>query len=355
MSYSDVLLLGLVMNVVDSKYFNYSGRIIKEDTFAYLGFTNSKVEFYVKSSSTVTSELDISFETKLNGEVNNARLRVMIDNSYIENVLVLDKQHNSFIIPLPEDELTHKITIIKITEAAMSYAKLNDITVINGTILPYPYQNDSRIRVEFIGDSITCGYGVYGEPDSEYDIKEEDGTVTYAALTADELNLNAQYFSVSGYGMYLKYDGDLEGVIPKIYSYTNYFIDQDALYNFKEFIPDLYVINLGTNDSGHLDELNNQINFKNTYLEFIKNLKNINPNAKILCIIGTLCTNVYPFINEVVQTARAEGITDIYTLELPYHDVEKDGMASGHPSLVSHQKDSKRLCKKIAEIFHIEY
>lgn len=342
------------MNILDSKYFQYSGRILKTNDSAYLGFTNSKIEFFAQSNESNNSIIQIIIETKLNGDINNARLKVLLDaKEYPNNLLILDKEQNIFSIPLPADGNVHQITIIKITEAGMSYAKLKDINILNGNIIPYPYENDTRLKVEFIGDSITCGYGVYGEPDSEYNISDEDGMVTYAALTAKALNLNAQYFSVSGFGMYIKYDGDLDGVIPKIYEHTNYFIDTDTYYDFEEFKPDLYVINLGTNDSGHLETVMNQRHFVEAYVDFIKRLKIKSPNAKILCMIGTLCTNVFPFIDEAVQLAKDQGIIDLYTFELPYHDVETDGMASGHPSLITHQKDSLRLTEKIKEIFSL--
>jgi lysophospholipase L1-like esterase len=340
------------MNILDSKYFHYSGRILKTKDSAYLGFTNSKIEFYTQANESNNSIIQIIIETKLNGDINNARLKVLIDSKeYPNNLLILDKEQNTFSIPLPTDPNVHQVTIIKITEAGMSYAKIKDISILDGNIIPYPSENDTRLKVEFIGDSITCGYGVYGEPDSEYNISDEDGMVTYAALTANALNLNAQYFSVSGFGMYIKYDGDLDGVIPKIYEHTNYFVDTDTLYNFEEFKPDLYVINLGTNDSGHLDNEINQRHFVESYVEFIKRLKNKSPNAKILCMIGTLCTNVFSFIEEAVQIAEKQGFTDLYTFELPYHDIERDGIASGHPSLTTHQKDSIRLTEKIKQIF----
>jgi hypothetical protein len=342
-----------MISILDKKYFRYSGRILEKENSAYLGFTNSTIEFYVKCKSKDKSVITASIGTERNGEVNDARLKVYIDDSREESLLVLNKEINDYTLATLTDNETHKITIIKITEASMSYAKLNNITIEGGEILPLEPVDEKRMKVEFIGDSITCGYGVYGAPNSEFHIKEEDGMLSYASIVSQSLNLNARYFSVSGYGVFVKYDGDPEGIIPKVYPYTNYFIDEKEFYDFNEFIPDLVVINLGTNDSGHLHKEEIQKGFTTNYINLIKYIKSNAPNTKVLCTCGTLCTNAFPFVQKAVNQALNDGIRDLYTFELPYHDVEHDGMASGHPSIITHQKDAERLSAIIKDIMNI--
>lgn len=339
-----------MINVINPKYFKYEGRTLYKEASAILGWTNSSVTFYVKGSSAQTTVFS-HIETKNNGEENEARLKVYLDDKeQEENLLVLHNEDSEYTLAAFDDEETHKITIIKITEAAMSYAKINGITVTGGEILPLPMQEDNRLKVEFIGDSITCGYGVYGEPESEYHIREEDGMVTYAAYAAKALDLNARYTAVSGYGMYIKYDGDFTGILPRVYPYTNYFADEHEKYNFNEFIPDLFVINLGTNDSGHLDKPGISEGFINHYVAFLHFLKSYAPKSKILCICGSLCTNAFDYIEQAVTIAKSQGITDLNTLLLPFHDVETDGKASNHPSIKTHEKDGIRLVNKIKEL-----
>jgi hypothetical protein len=342
-----------MIGILDENYFKYSGRILEKDGAAYLGFTNSKVEFYVKGNN---SQLKITADigTTNNGEENEARLKVYVDDAdKEENLLILSKESAVYTLAELKDTKIHKITLIKITEAAMSYARLNSILVTDGDLVKLPTIEDNRIKVEFLGDSITCGYGVYGEPNSEYHISEEDGMVTYASLTAKELNLNARYFSVSGYGVFVKYDGDPEGIIPKVYPYTNYFVDETIKYDFKDFIPAIFVINLGTNDSGHLDKEDIQKGFISNYAALLHFLKSYAPQSKILCICGTLCTTAFAFIEKAVKQVTEAGLKDIYTMELPYHDVETDGLASGHPTIATHKKDAKRLTEKIKEIMSL--
>ena len=340
--------------ILDKNYFRYYGRVLEKDGASYLGFTNSMVEFYVKGTNDKINVISANIGTNPNGEENETRLKVFIDDSDVPAaLLVLHEESAHYTLASFEDNEVHKISIIKITEAAMSHAKLIGVNVTNGEIVPLPLSEDNRTKVEFIGDSITCGYGVYGDPDSEYHIKNEDGMVSYAALTAKSLGLNARYFSVSGFGVYVRYDGDPEGIITKVYPYTNYFVDETIKYNFNDFVPDLVVINLGTNDSGHLEKENIQNGFISNYVGLIKFIKSYAPDSKILCICGTLCTNAFTYIDSAIKLATKAGLTDLYTFELPYHDVERDGMASGHPSLITHQKDAELLAAKIKVIMSL--
>lgn len=342
------------MNVLDEKYFKFSGRIYKKNNHAYLGFTNSSVTFYVQSTSTpATVHLVVS--TKHNGEVNEARLRVYVDDVENDSLLILNKEIQMLPLIHLKDDRIHKVTIVKITEAAMSYACIEDLLLKNAIVLPIPKKEDHRLKVEFIGDSITCGYGVLGEPESEYHIREQDGEKTYGYFLSQELDLNARYLCVSGYGVYLSYDSILENVLPKVYPYTNFFLSKEEAQEPTEFVPDLIVINLGTNDSGHLEEEGVKEQFIRAYQEFLLQLKAFYPKVKILCICGTLCQNAFPYINEAVTTLTEEGVSELYSFELPYHDVASDSMASFHPSIQTHQKDAMRLSTIIKGLFKEYY
>lgn len=340
--------------VLDLNYFKYSGRIITSNGTAYIGHTNSSVEFYVKGKDNTPLTISATISTKLNGEQCEARLKVFLDdNTEASHIIILNQETYDYPIALFDDDDIHKIKIIKITEASMSYAALHQVNVIGGDILLLPNYTENEIKVEFIGDSITCGYGVHGEPNSEFHIKEEDGLFTYASFTSQELNLNARYFCVSGYGVYLSYDENPEHIISKVYPYTNYFINEELIYDNSDFIPQLYVINLGTNDSNHLSKKENQIGFVHNYIELLKMLKKISPTCKIICTCGTVCTSVFPLIASAVEETLSQGYDSIYTLEFPFHNVKEDGIASGHPSIKTHKKDSLLLISKIKEVMKL--
>lgn len=90
-------------------------------------------------------------------------------------------------------------------------------------ILPAPER--PKLRLEFIGNSITCGYGT--EADSaqvHFSYDTENNTLGYAYLTARALNADFNIVARSGIGMYRSYGGPREGTpeqrMPGEYDYT---------------------------------------------------------------------------------------------------------------------------------------
>lgn len=322
---------------MNKEYLKFEGRILEKEGVFYLSYTNSSVSFYARGNAVY-----MEFVTEQRAEVNFAGLRVYVDGTPVGEV-ILDVPRKIYkICDLPDRE-SHRIKVIKITEAAMSQAGLCHILVEGGEILKERPAADRRIKVEFIGDSITCGYGVHGAPQSEYHIREEDGECSYAAFMAREMDWNGRYISASGYGMLVEYTGNPENNVPKLYPYINWFVDRERKIEPEEFEPSFIIINLGTNDSGFLEDKRMQEDFVAAYINFLKLLKSFHPDAKIICVLGTLCTNAFGFVKKAVVGAEAEGLKDIYAFNLPYHDTEKDGMASGHPSVATHKKDAERI------------
>lgn len=177
--------------ISNTNYFRFSGRILNMDGFPVLGFTNSALEFFVRPNG--NSEITAHIGTNICEEVDEARLKVFIDDSdTASNLLVLTHNKEEYKLAEINDKSVHKITLMKITEASKSYAQVKSVHVKNGELLPYIEKEDHRLKAEFIGDSITCGFGVYGAPNAKYHIKDEDGTKSYAYFTAKALNLNAR-------------------------------------------------------------------------------------------------------------------------------------------------------------------
>ncbi len=335
-----------IYNFMDEELFEFEGRILKDENVAYLGYTNSKVSFFCKGK-----KLRCLMRSNITEEVNMAGLSVYIDDNVVDReTLVLDKSEAWYdICQLPDDEV-HMVTILKLTEAAMSYAALVELEVVDGELVKGQFPAKPDLKLEFIGDSITCGYGVLGEPESEYTLREENGLLSYAQVATELLGARARFFSVSGYGTFVDYEGNIEGNVPRLYPYINWFADKEMLYDYKEYIPDVIIINLGTNDSGHIGKDWVQEGFVKSYSNFITRLKEIYPKTKILCICGTLCDIMFEWIEKAICVCQEKGIEDIYMRKLPYHNVEEDGMASQHPSIITHQKDGKRVADFIREI-----
>jgi lysophospholipase L1-like esterase len=331
--------------IKDQIYFQ--GRIFWEEDMAVLGYTNSSFTVHFKGT-----KISALLRTGVNEEVNYPAVRVYVDGAEYPNMLkeiILEKREEEFVLAEFPEAGEHTVRVVKITEAGMSYVGFAALSV-EGELLPP--EEDNRTKALFIGDSITCGYGVLGAPESEYTIREEDGELSYSAVLARAMNWNAEWVSVSGHGMFVEYTGDPENILPREFPYTNWFYNKERREDYSRFQPDMIIVNLGTNDSGPMAE--NPLlrgGFKSRYESFLYTLRLAFPKAKIVCVMGTLATGVYPYVQEVIDKVLADGLmTDVYGLELPYHDVEHDGVASGHPTAITHEKDAKRIEEFIRNI-----
>ncbi len=336
-------------NVCNKEYYQYEGRILERDGIAYLGYTNSYVRFYAKGK-----KLSAYLTSNITEEVNMAGLSVFLDDGQEPvNRLVIDKEVAWYDICEMPDEEIHLVTIVKITEAAMSHVGFVKLQVEGGELVKRSFPERPDLKLEFIGDSITCGYGVLGAPEAEYTLRDEDGMMAYAYLAAKELNARARYLAASGHGICVEYTGDPEGNVPKLFPCVNWYIDPAVAYDYSEYVPDVVVINLGTNDSGHMEKEDIQEAFVKAYVVFLHTIKKAYPETKILCTIGTLCDIMYEWIEKAIAIYEDEGGKDVYMRRLPYHNVEEDGMACMHPSPTTHRKDGERVAGFIREILHM--
>lgn len=336
-------------NVCDKDFYQYEGRILERDGIAFLGYTNSYVRFYAKGK-----KVRAYLTSNITEDINMAGLSVFLDeDEKAVNKLVVDKEEAWYdICDLPDEE-AHLVTIVKITEAAMSHVGFVKLQVEEGELIKKNFPERPALKLEFIGDSITCGYGVLGEPEAEYTVRDEDGMMAYAYIAAKHLGARARYLAASGHGICVEYTGDPEGNVPKLFSCTNWYIDPTVAYDYNEYVPDVVIINLGTNDSGHMENVEIQEMFVKAYVEFLHTIKTAYPKTKILCTIGTLCDIMYEWIEKAIAIYESEGGEDVYMRRLPYHNVEVDGMASMHPSPITHRKDGERVAGFIREILNM--
>ncbi len=144
-----------------------------------------------------------------------------------------------------KEEGEHTIRIVKQSEDNYTLAEFKEI-IFNGYMLERPA--DKERYIEVIGDSITCGMGNIGVhkamPESEEQSSIwEDGSQTYGYMLAEELDADYSIVSQSGIGLSASW-GD--PMVP-FYTAASYNRDVTKQHDF-ERIPDLVIINLGTND-----------------------------------------------------------------------------------------------------------
>ena len=158
---------------------------------------------------------------------------------------------------------------------------------IDGKLLPA--ESKPELKIEFIGNYITCGYGIEEEnPENGFTYDTENHTLTYAYRAARALNADFNVTARSGIGIYRNYGGPREGegmTMPLEYDYTLLY-NHDHQWDHSKFNPDIICINLGTNDTSK-DNYDIAL-YENHYRDFLRYLRELHPEAKIVLLTGSM-------------------------------------------------------------------
>lgn len=263
---------------------------------------------------------------------------------------------------LYESEVPHTATIrlIKLSEAAFAKVGVKSIEVEGGqkTIPTQPKQR----KIEFIGDSITCGYGIEGIWNKDtFNTKQENPWEAYAAQTARYFNADFHCISWSGIGLISSWtEKDIpndEWLMPMLYAYTDIGIEKTlGLATYEKwhndrFKPDLIVINLGTNDASYTKKIKERmIQFGSAYYAFLQQIRSANPQAEIICTLGVMGDDLYTEIERQVTCYR-KNEQDIKVHAMPFDlQVESDGIgADWHPSLRTQKHMALKLIHEVKD------
>ncbi len=219
-------------------------------------------------------------------------------------------------------------------------------------LLPPPALSSKNI--EFIGNSITCGYGNESTtPADHFQYETENHYYSYAQIASRTLGAQAYVVARSGIGVYRCYGGAREGtpenVMTTEYEYTNLY-DRSERWDFSRYQPQLVCINLGTND---LSTNNYDIKlFQQAYYRFVSQVRSHNPQAKIVLLCGSMlsgneldvCRQV---LDEVAEDAKKHGDNGVYRFDFtPIVSTQTDAPKYGadwHPSLWQHSHMAAEL------------
>ncbi len=296
---------------------------------------------------------------------------------------VLTEKDNTCVLFESEEEKTVCIRVLKLSEAAFGYAGLKELE-IEGSLIPFP-KDDSEIqdalslsinsslpepvvqpsiKLEVIGDSITCGYGIEGvwEKDS-FTTKQERADKSYALLTAKLLNANLSCCSWSGIGIISNYVDpetaklpDTHWLMPGNWPYTDKSLSlrlglEPEVWDEKKFSPDIVVIHLGTNDQswvhGHEER---RLGYVAGMRQLVEAVHRRSPKAKICCCLGIMGQELCDSVEEALKLFHDDfKNVPVKFVKFPVQD-EKDGIAADwHPSAKTHAKIAKVLADALKD------
>ena len=206
----------------------------------------------------------------------------------------------------------------------------------DGVMLDKPADKD--LYVEFIGDSISCGFGNLGNS-SQGDGKPlwSDGTQAYTYLTAKALD--ADWSNVSWSGLGCKY-GYSSTTMQDVYPAQRYNYDQSTPYDFSRQ-PDVIVLALGTNDNSQAPGNTQK---RAGLVEMLSLVRQKNPYTPIVWIYNMMTDGVNTMIEDIVE--------EFGGAEAGYYTCRLTRNTSGggyHPSLAGQQTFAEELTAFLLE------
>lgn len=186
----------------------------------------------------------------------------------------------------------HTVEVVRVTEGFLGRTHFRGFVLERGAG-PVAWRLAAGKRgIEFIGDSITCGYGVeVDDPNLHFEPATENFCLGYSGLAARELEADYVVVARSGIGMVRNYDGPRDGsedTMPQVYPAT-FYNHPERIGDARSFQPDVVCLNLGTNDFSTTGV--NVEKFIATYAEFLRMLLARYPDAKIVLLQGPMDTS----------------------------------------------------------------
>jgi len=346
-AYDTLPLRGSVIKASDTN-FRYTGRVSQRHPDA-AEFTYPGVQIEARFEGT---------SAKMIAKPKSGYFMVQIDGSEAFKVAFTGEQDSVVTIAaaLPRGE--HSAVITYAIEGYEFMPEFRGLILDEGCSLR-PLPEAPQRKIEFIGNSITCGYGNESiNKLDHFDYATENHYYTYAAITARNLNARESVCARSGIGVYRNYDGPKTGNpkdnMRQQYEYT-FYNNKEEKWNFDAFVPDVICINLGTNDTSTKNYDKKLL--RQAYQDFLKMVRRNNPSAKIVFLTGSMLQGeelevVKSTLDDVAEEARKDGDKEVYRFDMTPHDESLYYGADYHPSYWQHQKMAAELTAYLRALMH---
>lgn len=286
----------------------------------------------------------------LEDEKSENHFTIILDKTIISR-LTVKKGKQSYILAKGLENKVHEIEIFRNTEEMFGKTSFLGFDM-EGNIVEI--ENKRTRMIEFIGNSITCGYGNEGELGATFGASTENHYMTYAALTSR--NFNARHLAVckSGIGIYRNYNGPATGnpdCMPNYYPRV-FLWDESPRYKFKDK-PDLICIDLGTNDFSTIG--GDSALYTRGYINFIDSLQRYYKNPEILCLLGPMMSGstldrVRKYIQYIVTFTNNKNKGKVHFFEMSAQTGDLGIGIDYHPNIAQHLRNSRELTAYISKL-----
>ena len=212
-----------------------------------------------------------------------------LDGEYLGRMKIEGDDMQEYTITATKPESQHHLKIFKETEAQNGQVIFGGVKCNSLNELP----SLPGKKIEFIGNSITCGMGADLEAipcDAGVWYDQHNAYLAYGPRVARTLDAQFILSSVSGIGIYRNWNSN-GPVMPDVYENTYLNTNTSIKWDFDKFMPDLVSICLGTNDFSDGDGINERLpfdsaNYVSRYISFLKDIHQKYPKAQV-CLLSS--------------------------------------------------------------------
>jgi lysophospholipase L1-like esterase len=324
----------------DNSVIIYHGRTITNNKNVELVSSASFAEFQFTGDSCILGLRNVASP----GDYNY--LAIELDNEYKGRIKIANTNVNDYVIYTSRKKPWHLLRICKATEAQNGLVIVNYIKVLKLKRV----RETAKRKIEFIGNSITCGFG---NDDKEipcnngskwYD--QHNAYWSYASRIARSLNADLMLSTISGAGIYRNWNSD-GPTVPQQYESAYLRIDSAERWDFKNYIPNVVVIALGTNDLSGGDGSTprkpfDSTTFVDTYIKFLKTVYGHYANAQIVLITspmlnGEKAEKLLSCLKAVRLSITKRSISTRTIKIFEFKPMQVTG-CDGHPSMKEHEE-----------------
>lgn len=262
-------------------------------------------------------------------------------------VLALHKGAGTYRVASGLPPGAHMVRLVKATESFFGVTRVNGFE-LNAGGHPLPAEGLPH-RIEVVGDSISCGYGVQAAGKDEHLLPaNENAWLAYGAVAARLLGADYTCLAWSGRKLWP------DKTIVELYDRTLPLEPMDN-WDFKSApAPQVVVVTLGTNDLGKV--LPDEAGWIAAYKAFIERLRRNYPGVTVYCATSPMLSNggevkkrtvLHDWLTKIVDESTVAGDKNIHLLDFPPQNPKNGLGADYHPSAKTQELMGQQLADTI--------
>lgn len=258
----------------------------------------------------------------------------------------------------------HKVTLMLDSEGSfINASQFLGFDYGNGGSLQAPDETLKAVRLEVIGDSITCGFGNIGpNATCPFSIDTSSAYSSYSQVASRLLGINpATQLCMSGRGIVRAVGapmGSNDTTLPQAFPYTLAPIGGNTLVGPQWAFPtaaseqpNVVVVNLGTNDFWDGMEPST---YRAGAVTFVKQIRARYPNAHIFLAVGAMTHQPQTALQAAITTLKTAGDNKVSFLKFELQQNVAGGLGCQyHPGKLTHEIMGQTLVTAIRQALGI--